>query len=334
MSDLIINGYLIDDPIIDIVKQIRVELGYTKLSSIEQRGDHVMITCPIHNGGQEKNPSFGIYCGSDPKVQYGICHCFTCGFSGPLWHLVGECFDSDDEFGKEWLISRFGKSLSEEEELHLEPIVSPTKHKEEVKVLDESTLDKFQKFHPYMNKRKLNLSTLELFKVRFDPKSQCLVFPVWDEKNRLVMLTRRSVMNKRFIIDANKEKPVYLYNYVKEQRFNEIILVESQINCLTLWGWGYPSCALFGTGTKHQYDILNKSEIEHYYLALDGDEAGDNGIRKFIKNIKKSVFVDIIQIPRGKDVNELTLQEFDSLPIISREEWLRNDKINDDRKNV
>lgn len=333
MSDLIIGEYIIDEPIINIVTQVRLELGYTKLNSIEQRGDHVMITCPVHSGGNERNPSFGIYCGDDAKIQYGLCHCFTCGFSGPLWHFVGECFECDDEFGKQWLIDRYGK-LVYKESIELEPIEMPIRATKQVKTIDESSLDKFQKFHPYMSKRKLNSKVCEMFKVRYDPKSECIVFPVWDERDRLVMFTRRSVMNKRFIIDANKEKPVYLLNYIRKEKIKEVTLVESQINCLTLWGWGYPSCALFGTGTKHQYDVLNKSDVEHYYLALDGDSAGDSGILKFIKNIKKSVFVDIIQIPRGEDVNELTQEEFESLPIISREDWLKNEEDKDARKDL
>ena len=48
------------------------------------------------------------------------------------------------------------------------------------------------------------------------------------------MLTRRSVIDKTFIIDKDKEKPVYLLNYIKNNNIKEATVVESQINCLTL----------------------------------------------------------------------------------------------------
>ena len=46
---------------------------------------------------------------------------------------------------------------------------------------------------------------------------------------------------------------------------------------------------------------------------FDGDEAGDKGIEKFLKNIRKDVIVDIIRMPRGKDVNDLDYDELEDL---------------------
>lgn len=323
MSDLIINNYIIEEPIIDIVKQLKSELGNSKLRVIQQKGDDIRVTCPSHKDGNESHPSCGIYCGNSANIDYGTSHCFTCGFSGPLWHFVAECFEKDDNFGKKWLIDRFGK-LIDNKTLDLPPI--ELYNKGEVETIDETILDSMQSFHPYMTKRKLNLKVCEAFKIKYEPKTQSLVFPVWDEKGNLVMFTRRSVNNKNFIIDANKEKPVYLYNFIKRKNIQEVTIVESQINCLTLWGWGFPSCALFGTGTQHQYDILNRSGIRHYFLALDGDNAGDKGIKRFIENIRKDVLVNIILIPRGEDVNDLTLEEFESLPTMPKEDWLEKNK--------
>lgn len=60
--------------------------------------------------------------------------------------------------------------------------------------------------------------------------------------------------------------------------------------------------------------MLNKSGIINYYLCLDGDEAGRNGIRKFIANVKNA-FISIVNIPEGKDVNDLTKDEFEKLKI-------------------
>lgn len=324
MSDLIINNHIIDAPIVDILKRIKEEVGGNILRTIESKEDYVRIPCPEHKGGNEDHPSCGVYQGDSPDKEYGYTHCFTCGFSGPLYHLVAVCFNKSDSFGKQWLLDRFGGSF-------VENIIDLPKidlaRDLSVETIDESVLDGMQSFHPYMTRRNLNLKVLEKFKVKYEPKTHSLVFPVWNEKNQLIMLTRRCVNNKQFIIDKDKEKPVYLYNYIKEQNITEVTLVESQINCLTLWGWGYPSVATFGCNiTEKQFDILNHSGIRHYFLALDGDSAGDKGVTKFIKHIRKDVFVDIILLPRGKDVNDLTVEEFESLPIISKEEWTKRHK--------
>ena len=64
----------------------------------------------------------------------------------------------------------------------------------------KSILDTFESFHPYMIKRKLTKRIIELFKIKYDPKTESIVFPVYNENNRLVMLTRRSVEGKKFFI--------------------------------------------------------------------------------------------------------------------------------------
>lgn len=319
MSALIIDNHIIDAPIETILNTIRAELTNGKLRHFTRRGDNYSVTCPTHKDGRESHPSCQIYCGDSKDVEYGHMYCFTCGEQGPLWHFVGQCFDADDEFGKRWLIDRFG-DVYDDRELDLSSFdLSYSTHDKNEVVLP----DKMQKWHPYMQKRRLSREICERFGVGYDPKTECIVFPVWDENGRLCMATRRSTESKMFFIDKGKEKPVYLLNFVNDYGIDEVTVVESQMNALTAWGWGYPTVALFGTGTEHQYDVLNRSSIRHYYLCFDGDEAGRKGIRRFLKNVRKDVFVDIIIMKEGKDVNDLTRDEYESLPIVAADEWLR-----------
>ena len=101
-----------------------------------------------------------------------------------------------------------------------------------------------------------------------------------------------------------------LKNYVKENNYTEVVVCESQINTLTCWTWGIPAIGLIGTGSGEQYKILKHSGIRNYHLALDGDLAGEQGTRRFIKNMPKDVMIDVIPIPQGKDVNDLSKDEF------------------------
>jgi DNA primase len=308
--NLIINNRIIDTPIVKILKQVKSEINTGKLSTYQEKHDNVMVTCPFHKDGKESHPSCNVYCGDNKEVEYGWFKCFTCGEQGSLTKFIGECFNSNHVFGKDWLLERFGNTVIERK-IELIPIDFK---KPIPQYLDESVLDTFQKYHPYMTQRNMTSEVIEKFKIRYDTETKSLVFPVWDDKGKLFMLTRRSVVNKTFIIDKDKEKPVYLLNFIKQSKINNVYVCESQINALTLWSWNYPAIALFGTGTKRQYEILAKSGIRVYNLCLDGDSAGDKGISNFIENLgDKGAIINIVKIPRGKDVNDLTKEEFDNL---------------------
>ena len=78
--------------------------------------------------------------------------------------------------------------------------------------------------------------------------------------------------------------------------------------------WGYDSVGLFGTGSAHQYQVLKESGLRKFVLCFDGDEAGRKGASRFIKNMS-DIFplVQVVQVPNGKDINDLTTEEFDEL---------------------
>lgn len=315
--DLIVRNKCITAPIELILNTLKPQLHNGKLKHITTNiKDNIAVTCPIHKDGYERNPSCNIYTSRDnDNVEYGRVHCFTCGYSASLPEFINACFDeTDPSFGEEWLLEHFGDS-SEDDVRYLPEIILPKYNKK--KFMNESILDTFAFYHPYMWQRGLSKQVVDFFKIGFDNKSKMIVFPVWDESGNLVMLTRRSVVDKRFYIDEDADKPVYLLNTINEYNYKEVYVCESQINALTLWSWGYPAIALFGTGSQYQYNILNKCGVRHYILCFDGDEAGDKGIYRFKKNIRKDVFVTQKVIPNNKDVNDLTKEQFDNLPTIS-----------------
>lgn len=311
MSSLVIDNKTISKPLIEIIKDIKSCLNNGKLKVIKAKGNNIRVTCPHHNNGLENDASADIYIGpKDDRVEYGFFNCFACHDKGPFYHFVAECFDTSDEWAKEWLIEHYADGIIEYE-LDLPEIDINTLNKTEY--LDEKILDTFEDFHPYMLKRKLTKEVCKEFEVKYDPRTKSLVFPVRDEKGKLVMLTKRSVENKNFMIDANKEKPVYLLYYLLKRNIQEAFIFESQLNCLAAWTHGFPSVCLFGTGSAHQYKLLNKSGIRVFNLVFDGDEAGDKGVRNFKKNIRKDVIVNVINVPRGKDFNDLTYEEAEEI---------------------
>jgi hypothetical protein len=312
---LVVNKKSIEAPIATILSTLKLETHNGKLKDIgRDENDNVPITCPIHKMGNESHPSCNVYTRKDnPNVEYGKCHCFTCGWTASLPKLVSVCFGVDDvSYGEEWLESRFGSDYSDSilcmPEIELKQ--HPTK-----KFLSEGILSDYNYYDDYMWKRGLTKEVVDKFKVGYDPKRKVITFPVWDDQGNLVMVTTRSTVTKQFYIEKDVDKPVYLLNFLKNDHITTAYVCESQINALTLWSYGYPAIALFGTGSRHQYDILNRSQIRNYILCFDGDDAGDKGIKRFLSNIRDDVLVSIKKIPRGKDVNDLSKEEFDNLTV-------------------
>lgn len=303
--DLIVKNRVIRTPIKDIIQKLKQDCSYDYFSYIgNQKGTDLKITCPFHKEGKESHPSCHIFCDyNDPKIYYGTVHCFTCGKRVPLYTMIGYCLDGDDETGKDWLINNFGDTFLDEG-LFLDEISFDSK-KEISNYLDPVILNEYNHYHPYMTQRKLTPYVLNKFKIGYDEVTQSITFPVWDINNNLVFITKRSVNSKFFMIPENVEKPVYLLNFVVNQNFPYVVICESQINALTLWGYGIPAVALFGTGTDYQYELLKKSGVRNFVLAFDGDDAGRKGQDRFIKKFKNDCIITILNIPEGRDVNDL-----------------------------
>lgn len=312
-----VKGRLIDAPIKTILETIKRECPHPILHDIvdKERDKNVTITCPFHKNGAENKPSCHVFKEEDdPKVTYGTVHCFTCGYSASLPQFVADCFGEEYSFGEQWLMERFGNILLQKNVLL--PEIKLDNSPKQVKGLSEEALAQYDYYHPYMYQRGLTKEVIDMFRVGYDSKRDAITFPVWDDKGVPLFVTARSVRDKKFYIPSEAEKPVYLLNFVKKWGIDSVYVAESQINTLVLWSWGYPSIGFFGTGDSYQYDILKRSGIRSYTLCLDGDTAGDKGIARFKANMPEDVLITVKKLPRGRDVADLTKEQFDSLEII------------------
>lgn len=307
--ELRIRNKLIQEPIINILRQAQKELTNGKLKDIEDKHNgNIWISCPIHKDGFERHASCTVATSYDTDLEPGFAHCFTCGYNAPLSQVLNDLFDESSTFGEDWLVERFGNTLIETE-IYLPPIdLNPTKV--EKTYLDPSILDQYRYYHPYMWQRKLTKDVVDRFEVGYDASRSAITFPVYDEKHRLVFVTARSVNSKHFWIPPEVEKPVYLLYDILERKQDTVYVAESQINALYLRTFGLNSIGLFGTGSATQYETLRRSGIRHYILCFDGDEAGEKGAKRFRKNMPDDVFITEVRMPAGKDVNDLSFEEF------------------------
>lgn len=315
--------YVINCDLEDIFALLKIDSDNNILSKTSEKDGYTLCSCPFHKNGVEKHPSMGIVNTNDSDKEFGIYHCFTCGAKGNLESFVAKILGCDKEDAVKWLIDNFGEfTESAALNLNLEPIEKENS-KASIKTQVERKLDYT---HPYLSKRKLDLNICKKFGVGYEKDTGCIVFPIYDEYGNFCFETRRSIYSKKFIIDKDAKKPVYLLNEVLKINSKEVYVCESQINALTLWSWGYPAVALIGTGCEEQYNILNKTSLLKINLCLDGDNAGKNGTLKLIKNLQKKFFIDVVQIPLGKDVNDLTKETFDNLRRVDSFTYLLNNK--------
>ena len=155
------------------------------------------------------------------------------------------------------------------------------------------------------------------FDVGFDPESECITFPIKDIHGNILFIAKRSVNTKWYHYPMGVDKPLYgIYELNKfYPNTKSVIICESMINCLTCWTYGQPALALNGTGSYNQIRQLSKLPYREYILGLDPDNAGRMGSEKIINNLKTKKLLKQLVIPEGKDINDLTKEEFKALEI-------------------
>lgn len=311
MIKILDNYYEIN--LIDIINELKEQLsinGIYLFNQIKDLPEDIMVSCPFHKNGQERKASCGI------RKSDGYLHCFTCGESCSLEQMISRCFGYDDfgQYGSKWLQKNFiGKIIdSRNFQVSFGRRGYGKSFELENKYISEEELSKYRYYHPYMFKRKLTEEVINKFDIGYDKETDCITFPVKDKYGRCLFIARRSVKSKFFNYPTNIEKPIYgLYELPKD--CEEVIICESMINALTCYVYGKPAIALNGTGTKFQIDQLKELSCRKLILGLDPDEAGQRGCQKLKYYLNPYKIVTQLIIPKGKDINDLTENEFKNL---------------------
>lgn len=319
-----------------IREQVFREQNRTILSKIKRSGNNIMVCCPNHGDGMERKPSCGISLVDKKGHPAGTAHCFACQFVANFSQFVSVCFGYNDNgaFGEQWLLENFVTGEAYERPSLLSSSSGRTlpqfliQHKPSISYVSEAELASYRFYHPYMWKRKLTPEIVEKYDVGYQKdfvmekqnedgtvwKSspiEVLTFPCRDKDGNCLFVSRRAIHTKDFFLPLNLNKPVYgIYELPKDCK--EVVICESVFNALTCAVYGVPAVALFGTGNEYQYEILNKMDCRSFKIGLDPDSAGNKGAYKLKKHLKGKLLYRL-QIPAGKDINDLTYDEFMNL---------------------
>ena len=308
------------EDVVSVIKKLKAELeqkGIIRFRDMKLSGDNLMVTCPNknHSNGNERRPSCGILVRDKGTSRAGSVHCFTCGYIASLEELVSDCFGYMDKgkFGKEWLIRNFVTYELDGRKFKLE-FNREEQSKAEAEYVSEEELAKYRYVHPYMYRRKLTDEVIEIFDVGYDRARDCITFPVRDINGNTLFVGTRQVKYKQFIYPKGSTKPVYGLYEIKDKPIDRLWICESQFNALTCWVYGEYGVALMGTGDSYQYEQLRDIPCRTMILALDPDEAGNKGCKKLFKALDNKTCYRA-KVPVGKDINDLTKEEFDNLEL-------------------
>lgn len=315
---MVINDIQMGTDLATILNELQSQLHINKidlLRDIKDTPDNIQVTCPYHKGGQERKPSMGI------KKTDGTCHCFTCGQVATLQQMISHCFGRTDDmigaFGWRWLMQNFvSLSVESRKPIDLGLTRGESLTKTVTEYVSEEELDSYRYIHPYMYRRKLTDSIIDLFDIGYDKKTECITFPIRDITGGTLFIARRSVITKFFQYPSQSRKPVYgLYELSQlEQMPSEIIVCESMLDALTCWVYGKFAVALNGLGTVTQIQQLNELKCRKLILATDADDAGMRARERLKKNIHGKIITEYKwDVTVAKDINDMSEEMFKNL---------------------
>ena len=95
---------------------------------------------------------------------------------------------------------------------------------------------------------------------------------------------------------------------------SEVYVCESMIDCLYLWTFDIPACAMNGLGNEIQFKQLRELPCRVLILATDSDKAGLRARERIRMNMQNTKIIKEVVLPKGrKDINECTPNEIQNL---------------------
>lgn len=265
---------------------------------LKKVGNDLVTCCPFHN---EKSPSFKI-----PKNNE-FYKCFGCGKSGDVFTFLMEDQKMSFNDAVKYVANFYKFDLEIEVKEYVKPI-------ERIEKIDKDFID-------YFEKRAISNYTLLRFKIsqckEWMPKAnsevRALCFNYYrDEK--IVNIKFRAAQ-KDFKLAKDAELIFYNLDSIKDT--NDCVIVEGEIDCLSMYEAGVYNCVSVPNGASlkgtvklqyldncYQY-FHNKEKI---ILALDNDAAGEKLKDEFIRRFG-SEKCHIIDYPKDcKDANEILVK--------------------------
>lgn len=223
------------------------------------------------------------------------------------------------EEAKDWIISKHGSSITIKQE---KPLVKG------LKTFPKDLLEKLEKNNSYWNGRGIKDETLSPFDggvASSGKMANRYVFPIFNSKEEIIGLSGRDLTNDRtgrrpkwkHIGDKSEWKYPLKVNYEIIRQENEVILVESVGDMLSLWQAGVRNTIVtFGLDISVPLlNLLIKLDPNKIYISFNNDELNNSAGNKAADKARKKLVKYFnpqqvgIRLPSKKDFGEMTKEE-------------------------
>lgn len=140
-----------------------------------------------------------------------------------------------------------------------------------------------------------------------------IMFPIIDVRGNVIGFGGRVLdnstpkyLNTSETLIFNKRKNLFGMNFAKKSKQGYIILVEGNIDVITLHQFGFDNAvASLGTSLTEEHAALLSRYTEEVVLTYDGDEAGQRAAKRAIPMLEKvGIRVKVLQMRDAKDPDE------------------------------
>lgn len=243
--------------------------------------------------------------------KYNICKCFSCGVSYDIFDLVGIDYNLDN----------FKEKIEKVQEIYFNNIDIKKENKPiEDKLYDYTNyydlcvknIDKTN----YLQKRGINESLLQKYRIGFDEKRNLVVFPI----NKNCYFARSTVNNDK--IKSKGSSDIWNKHYLYECDNSLIYVTEGIIDSLSLETIdpNIKTISINGVGNINSliYNIKNSKYSGNIVIVFDNDNAGQKASEE-LKRELTALGVNSFSTTMIKNFKDIDCKDLNSALMINRE---------------
>ncbi len=256
--------------------------------------DEAFAPCPYHF---DSGDSWSV------NLDTGLHHCFTCGFSGNLAHLVSFVLGLNHAEAVAWILSRTGMSKAKQ---WLE-----SKGSQPPEELRLTNADLALFVSPPLNaleSRKITETAAKEYEVLWNSKSNSWIFPIRNARNHSLMGWQEKNARRFRNYPVSCQKSETLFGIRNATDGGTVILVESPVDSVRCFSsGGGTGLSSYGVSVSRKQLSLIHERAERLVLALDRDIYGVAETARVCREFKQ-LPVSVFNYGKTavKDIGELT----------------------------
>ena len=139
------------------------------------------------------------------------------------------------------------------------------------------------------------------------------IIPIKDANGKMFSFEARDLTKlaeKKALYPLHSKTSLALYNLHRAKKEKWVIITEGIMDALYLQQHGWNTIATFGVGISEKQEELICKYFDEVYFAYDSDIAGKKALIKAGKKLSLYLQVYVIILPKGKDPDGVSGDEF------------------------